>query len=479
MTVGPPVQLSVSGGGPLNPNGSAVAVDGNGKVNVAWYRNNTIEFRQCDATLSPCAAAVTVSGVSTVSSAGSTLRVRADSYPRLALDAGPSGTNRIYVVYASRNGSGFSNIFIRNATNSLSGVGPFSSAVTVVGGNTDAFMPSVAIDGQHYVHVSYYQMSTGNNYNVFTATSTDSGSTWSTPQRLNRFADKPISTESPIPGTTLYFIGDYMGSDGYSGVLSVWSDDAPLDTYSAQLDCGTADADHDGIPDLCDKCPVMVGQCGGDCGCDGAVTVDEAVKMVNIVLGSADIITCPQGDINRDGLVTVDEVVQAVGYALGSCPTGGAALASGAGGQAIAFSGTVTQQIGSASGSRGSNITIPVTLTGGTGIVSATQLDILYPTAVLINPVCVKDARLTNHSLSTSFPVRPAAPTGKTRYRTVLSDVGGATTFADGQIFSCTFTINSTATPGTYTISGDKQRVSDGAGNALSSTFVNGSVTVN
>jgi 5-hydroxyisourate hydrolase-like protein (transthyretin family)/uncharacterized protein YegL len=64
-----------------------------------------------------------------------------------------------------------------------------------------------------------------------------------------------------------------------------------------------------------------VGPCGcvGDCDCDGAVTVDEILKMVNIALGTADVVICAAGDPGGDGQITVDEILTAVNNALTGC----------------------------------------------------------------------------------------------------------------------------------------------------------------
>jgi hypothetical protein len=60
--------------------------------------------------------------------------------------------------------------------------------------------------------------------------------------------------------------------------------------------------------------------CVGDCGRDGAVTVDELIIMVNIALGDASIDTCEVGDRDNSGSITVDEIVAAVTNALNGCP---------------------------------------------------------------------------------------------------------------------------------------------------------------
>lgn len=61
-------------------------------------------------------------------------------------------------------------------------------------------------------------------------------------------------------------------------------------------------------------------ECGGDCGGDGEVTVNEILALVNIALGSGDVSTCSAGDRNADGEITVDEIVAALQNALDGCP---------------------------------------------------------------------------------------------------------------------------------------------------------------
>jgi len=62
--------------------------------------------------------------------------------------------------------------------------------------------------------------------------------------------------------------------------------------------------------------------CGGDCGSDLEVTVDELLSMVNVALGNVDISGCPRGDLNDDEAITIEEIVDAVGNALTGCRTG-------------------------------------------------------------------------------------------------------------------------------------------------------------
>jgi hypothetical protein len=62
--------------------------------------------------------------------------------------------------------------------------------------------------------------------------------------------------------------------------------------------------------------------CVGDCSGDGEVTVDELIMMVNVALGSTDLVKCLSADADSSGEVTVDEIVAAVSRSLNGCGTG-------------------------------------------------------------------------------------------------------------------------------------------------------------
>jgi hypothetical protein len=59
--------------------------------------------------------------------------------------------------------------------------------------------------------------------------------------------------------------------------------------------------------------------CVGDCNHDGSVAVDDALSMVDVILGPVALDQCLAGDPNGDGEVTVDELLIAVQDALGAC----------------------------------------------------------------------------------------------------------------------------------------------------------------
>jgi CSLREA domain-containing protein len=64
----------------------------------------------------------------------------------------------------------------------------------------------------------------------------------------------------------------------------------------------------------------MPGSCHGDCGNDGAVTVNEIITMVNIALGTANVSSCIAGDADGSGDITINEIIAAVNNALTACP---------------------------------------------------------------------------------------------------------------------------------------------------------------
>ena len=58
----------------------------------------------------------------------------------------------------------------------------------------------------------------------------------------------------------------------------------------------------------------------GDCNFDGRVRVNEIWRAVDILLGLAPRISCPNADGNSDGAVTIEEVIGAVNVGLHACP---------------------------------------------------------------------------------------------------------------------------------------------------------------
>jgi len=64
--------------------------------------------------------------------------------------------------------------------------------------------------------------------------------------------------------------------------------------------------------------------CDGDCRGEGAVTIDDLIRAVNIALGTAPVSSCTFADRNGDGAVTIEELVSCVQHALAGCAVGAA-----------------------------------------------------------------------------------------------------------------------------------------------------------
>src|SRR5437867_2609073 len=62
-------------------------------------------------------------------------------------------------------------------------------------------------------------------------------------------------------------------------------------------------------------------QCVGDCDHNGAVTVDELIRGVNIALATTPLTDCPAFDSDASADVTVNELIIAVNIALNGCST--------------------------------------------------------------------------------------------------------------------------------------------------------------
>jgi hypothetical protein len=61
--------------------------------------------------------------------------------------------------------------------------------------------------------------------------------------------------------------------------------------------------------------------CVGDCDMSGTVTVTDVTVMVNIVLETAQVTSCPIGDGNADARITINDIIIAVNNALADCPS--------------------------------------------------------------------------------------------------------------------------------------------------------------
>jgi hypothetical protein len=128
-----------------------------------------------------------------------------------------------------------------------------------------------------------------------------------------RVVAQPIHGSVELSGTVATYVADagFFGSDIFT--FAAW--DGSSDSNLASVAIDVVNGSSGSAP-----------TCPGDCGNDGAVTVDELIRCVSIALG-APLGDCPPCDVSDDGSVTVDELVQAVTASLNGCsgpptPTG-------------------------------------------------------------------------------------------------------------------------------------------------------------
>jgi hypothetical protein len=79
------------------------------------------------------------------------------------------------------------------------------------------------------------------------------------------------------------------------------------------------DNDVDGLFDSDDPDADAAVMCAGDCSGEGAVTVDEILRGVDIALGERPLEACRRADVDDNGRVTVEEIVGALSAALNGC----------------------------------------------------------------------------------------------------------------------------------------------------------------
>jgi hypothetical protein len=94
--------------------------------------------------------------------------------PHIAVDSG----NVIHVIWCE-----FSTIGIIYYKKSTDGGTTWSSPVRLTWGNNSCFIPFICVDENDYLHVAFYMQASGNNEIVYKK-STNSGATWSSPDRL-------------------------------------------------------------------------------------------------------------------------------------------------------------------------------------------------------------------------------------------------------------------------------------------------------
>ena len=179
-----------------------------------------------------------------------------------------------------------------------------------------------------------------------------------------------LSDVDPIPdGSVLYSctVGiSFVASDGTY----------PLDT---SLEGASTPDGQPVATEGIDGAVVVVGGaiCAGDCDGNGAVTINELVTGVNILLGYLIPAACPAGDFNGDGAITVDESETAIGNAYDGCGTHPSGPPSTT---------PISIALGVVSGTAGTQVSFDATVQTMGESVSATQNDIFFdPTTPIVS----------------------------------------------------------------------------------------------
>jgi hypothetical protein len=125
-------------------------------------------------------------------------------------------------------------------------------------------------------------------------------------------------------GATIVVSNDSdFGINGVAGSTAPFRLDPKISPATGQQDDGEFLAiDLSRLPALTSTATVTIrvaAACVGDCDGNGAVSIDELVKGVEIVLGAADISQCPPFDCNGTQRSSVDCVIRAVDATLNGC----------------------------------------------------------------------------------------------------------------------------------------------------------------
>lgn len=203
-------------------------------------------------------------------------------------------------------------------------------------------------------------------------------------------------------------------------------------------------------------------QCAGDCNGNGAVTINDIVRALQIALGEAPVTICPAADTDTNGIVSVEEITQATVAALSGCDSGGNLVPRAAG--------EVTLIIGTAIIAAGDTGTFDVSMDSGGLEVAGIQIDIFYdPLAPIDVPNCVVNP-------ATGKQLNRANLGNRARFLVLsLSDVNP---IPDGVLFTCPVNVPLSTPPATYPLTGANEGASDPDGMALTTVSTDGAVVV-
>ncbi len=259
---------------------------------------------------------------------------RIDQHGYLDIDRS-SGSRRGRLYFISNRNPNPSNsaldqgdVYVSFSTN---GAASWSSALIPTASGKTQFFPMLDVDQQGWVHVAYYQNDTGSvnagvlnasKANLYYTYSTDGGTSWVTPRRVNAdsisldFNDPPLD----LFGAAYYLIGDYAqlqatGTDTSTKVYILWSGfdkdrtNSGVGNKKERVYCTTVST--------LQGCLAKAGDLTGD----GNRTLPDVVALINVVFRGAPAPTpvC-RGRINGDGLTNLADIVYLINFIFKSGP---------------------------------------------------------------------------------------------------------------------------------------------------------------
>jgi len=229
------------------------------------------------------------------------------------------------------------------------------------------------------------------------------------------------------------------------------------------------------------RTPTPCSTCLGDCNGDGNVMINELIRAIRIMQGSASITTCSALDADGNGSAHISEVIGAVTQAREGCRC----LNSGSVSATLSMAsftlssaaGPVVFDLFSASGPRGSSGSFPITTTH-TGQISGFNIDLLYPSNVLTAPACTQNTALIQSPPGFRLQSAEIEP-GRLRILVVAEPmVDPQPTFPQGTVMTCTAQILSTSPLGTFPLTAERIAVSDATTGYVPASVDNGSIEV-
>ncbi|MDX2170499.1 MAG: hypothetical protein SF182_25730 [Deltaproteobacteria bacterium] len=222
--------------------------------------------------------------------------------------------------------------------------------------------------------------------------------------------------------------------------------------------------------------PVAAQVCSGDCNADLAISGAEQISGIGIALGDGALGSCAAADANGSGGVDIADVINAANAALGNhCrPLG----------NPHAPPGTVSINVGVASGTSGATVSFPVSLDSGgldvAGIQNDIAFDPLTPVAATPSgrPDCTANPAHGKDVFAAFQPPGCTVGVSCTAMRALVLSLSDLSPIPDGVLYTCKVAISPLAPAGTYPLSNYNLGTSDPDGNAQAVNGSDGAVIV-